>query len=150
MNAYSKSSIVNFVLISTLFACALVYYVPAQADPVSKGSVLPKHGIESDSAPFQRKVKTLASLRAALGKREQFAALRALHIALSEVGDGSTFAWGRPKYQLRGMITPTVSFRDASGNICRHVIYSLSLGRYLKRIEGIACRMKDKRWTFES
>ena len=72
--------------------------------------------------------------------------MRALQLALSQVEDGGTFLWQKKSLSLKGMITPSKAFRNSSGAVCRHVIYALSLGRYIKQIEGIACRQNDGRW----
>jgi surface antigen len=97
---------------------------------------------EGGKAPF-------ASLRKRLRRADQYAALYALQVALDNVGDGQTYVWGRPKRQLRAFITPLGSFRSKKGNICRQLIFSLSLGTYMKRIETTACRASDKRWVLQ-
>lgn len=90
---------------------------------------------------------TLADLRARLDASDQLAALVALHFALSQLGDGSTYVWRKSSRDLSGAIRPTMAFRNESGQICRHVIYVLALGSYSKSIEGIACRDWSGRWT---
>ena len=97
-------------------------------------------------APEQNPVRRLAELRSKLDSRDQVVALRALHMALSQVPDGGTFVWRKKSRSLKGMIKPTKAFRNADGQVCRHVIYALVLGRYTKQIEGIACRQNDGRW----
>jgi len=39
------------------------------------------------------------------------------------------------------------AFRDDKGRVCRHVVYSISLGGYEKEIEGNACRGRDGSWS---
>lgn len=97
-------------------------------------------------APVQNPVRRLAELRSKLDGKDQIIAMRALHLALSQVPDGGTFVWRKESRSLKGMIKPSNAFRNASGQICRHVIYALVLGRYTKQIEGIACRQDDGRW----
>lgn len=96
--------------------------------------------------PTEKPTPSLARLRSRLGHVDQLVALRALHLALSQVPDGGTFVWQKRSRSLKGLIKPTRAFRNADGQVCRHVIYALSLGRYLKQIEGIACRQDDGRW----
>jgi hypothetical protein len=38
------------------------------------------------------------------------------------------------------VIKPVSAFRDDEGRVCRHLHYSLSLGTYVRQVEGIACR----------
>jgi surface antigen len=74
-------------------------------------------------------------------------ALRALSAALNRLGDGSTYIWRRDEQKLRGLVTPTTSFRNSHGKICRHVVYTISRGKSTRRMEGIACRNADRRWS---
>ena len=97
-------------------------------------------------APEQNPSRSLAELRSKLDRTDQMVALRALHLALSQVPDGGTFVWRKKSRSLKGMIRPSKAFRNADGKICRHIIYALVLGRYTKQIEGIACRQEDGRW----
>ena len=38
------------------------------------------------------------------------------------------------------MIKPVSAFRDGEGRVCRHLTYSLSLGTFVREVEGTACR----------
>lgn len=96
--------------------------------------------------PTQNPARTFLKLRTQLGYTDQVIALRALHLALSQVPDGGTFVWRKKSRSLKGYIQPTKAFRNSEGQVCRHVIYALALGRYIKQIEGIACRQDDGRW----
>ncbi len=80
---------------------------------------------------------------------DEMAALEAVHVAMSEVGDGSSYVWYRDNGRLSGIVQPTVSFKDASGKICRHMVLELSSGAYSKRIEGIACRLDSGTWELD-
>lgn len=86
-------------------------------------------------------------LRSRLNDGDRIAALRALHYALQEVADGTTFVWRRHKSPLKGFVRPTAAFRNADGLVCRHIVYGLSVASYVKRIEGIACRGRDGIWS---
>lgn len=89
---------------------------------------------------------TFAELQARLDKGDQIAALHALQMALNQVGDGTTFQWKKNNRDLKGIIKPTTAFRNSYGQICRHVVYALSLGKYRKQIEFVACREAGGRW----
>ncbi|MFN3867646.1 MAG: RT0821/Lpp0805 family surface protein [Hyphomicrobiaceae bacterium] len=90
-----------------------------------------------------------AELRRPLDQSDEIAALESVQLALAEVGDGSSYVWHRYHGQLSGVVTPTASFRDRDGNICRHVIVVLSAGTRSKRSEGVACRLSDGRWQLQ-
>jgi surface antigen len=89
----------------------------------------------------------LNELKARLDRSDRTAAMQALELALSEVGDGVTLVWQRPERSLIGRIKPVSAFRDDKGRICRHVIYSLALGNFQRQIEGVACREPDGSWS---
>jgi surface antigen len=55
--------------------------------------------------------------------------------------------WRRSSRGLAGVIKPVSAFRDNAGRVCRHLSYSLSLGTYVREIEGVACRQSDGRWS---
>ncbi len=101
---------------------------------------------ETAPVPKRKPLLRLAELRSRLDQKDHIVAMRALHLALNQVEDGGTFVWRKKSRSLKGMIKPSKAFRNADGRVCRHVIYALSLGRYLKQIEGIACRQNDGSW----
>ena len=74
------------------------------------------------------------------------AALEGIRIALTEVGDGGTYVWHRRDGKLSGMAQPTASFRDLSGQPCRHLVVMLSSFSHSSKVEGIACRLEDRSW----
>ena len=81
--------------------------------------------------------------------RDEIGTLSAIGYALREVADGSTYVWHRWHGRLSGVVHPTVTFEDAAGRICRHVVVILTTGVRTGRIEGIACRMDDGNWALE-
>lgn len=89
----------------------------------------------------------LSVLKAMLDRNDHIATLEAVQFALDQVGDGATYVWHRKSGPLRGAIKPTGSFRDAQGQICRHILVSLSLGTHTRQVEGIACRSPERRWS---
>jgi surface antigen len=90
---------------------------------------------------------SLGELKAQLDRSDRLAALQALELALSELGDGVTLVWQRPERALSGRIRPVSAFRDDLGRICRHVVYSLALGAFQRQVEGVACRESDGSWS---
>jgi 17 kDa outer membrane surface antigen len=78
---------------------------------------------------------------------DRIVALRALELALRELGDGTTLVWRRPERGLVGRVKPVSAFRDAKGRVCRTVVYALMLGSYRREIEGVACREQDGSWS---
>jgi hypothetical protein len=84
-----------------------------------------------------------------LDARDEIAALEAVHLALSEIGDGASYVWHQRNGRLSGIISPTSSFKDPEGRVCRHIVMSLTAGRSTARTEGVACRMADRSWRLE-
>lgn len=91
----------------------------------------------------------LAEARPQLGLGAEIAAFEAIHLALSEVGDGSTYVWHGRDGTISGSVRPMASFKDGSGRICRHIVLSLSAGAHTRNTEGIACRLPDRSWQLE-
>jgi surface antigen len=84
-----------------------------------------------------------------LDDSDEIAALEAIRVALTEVGDGSSYVWRRNNGRLSGVVQPTASFKDASGRVCRHIVVILTTGRRTARAEGIACRLGDGTWQLD-
>lgn len=91
-----------------------------------------------------------ADLKPGLDLNDEIAALETLQLALSEVGDGSTYVWHRHHGRLSGVITPTTSFKNDDGKICRHVVLVLTSGNRSERSEAIACRLATGQWQVQS
>jgi surface antigen len=87
--------------------------------------------------------------RALLDENDEIAALEAVRVALTEVGDGSTYVWHRANGRLSGLVQPTGSFKDLAGRPCRHIIVILSSGGHSAKIEGVACRLANGRWQLD-
>lgn len=90
-----------------------------------------------------------AEATAHLDENDEIAALEAIRVALSEVGDGDTYVWHRRHGRLSGLVQPTASFKDRSGRICRHILLIMTVGTARGRAEGIACRLADGRWQLD-
>lgn len=91
----------------------------------------------------------LADAAPPLDFSDETATLEAMHLALSEVGDGASYVWHRRGGKISGIINPTTSFKDAKGRVCRHLVMTLTAGERTARTEGIACRMADRSWRLE-
>jgi len=122
-------------------ALAILSFAPAPL-PVKAG----ESGAEVTAA-LEGQQLGLSELKARLDRSDRVAAVQALELALSELGDGVTLVWQRPERGLVGRIKPVSAFRDDKGRVCRHVLYSLALGTYQRQIEGVACREPDGSWS---
>lgn len=136
---------------ATLLPVATVFLATAALGlAAAPAHAAPEHGgigeITTPPIPLENPVRPQAGMRSKLGYSDKMLALRALHLALSQVPDGGTFVWHKKSRSLKGVIRPSKAFRNAEGEVCRHVIYALELGRIMKQVEGIACRQDDGRW----
>jgi len=84
-----------------------------------------------------------------LDTSDEAATLEAVHLALTELGDGASYVWHRRGGRLSGVINPTTSFKDPNGRVCRHIVMTLSAGPHTARTEGVACRLADRSWRLE-
>lgn len=121
-----------------------------QAKPQIQAKSVTKNSRKAPPLPLRKPVRSLDNLRSQLDYKDQLIAMRALHLALTQVPDGGSFVWRKNSRSLKGLIKPTKAFRNADGQICRHLVYALSLGRYLKQIEGVACRTGDGTWQLKA
>lgn len=87
--------------------------------------------------------------RTRLDENDRVAALEALQLALTEVGDGSSYVWHARTGRLSGVIRPTQSFKDPAGRICRHIVLLMTAGSYSRTTEGVACRLDSGIWQLE-
>jgi hypothetical protein len=90
-----------------------------------------------------------ADLQSSLDEGDEIAALEAIRIALTEIGDGATFVWRRANGRISGVVKPTSSFRNVEGRICRHILIVLAAGTRTGKIEGVACRLDSGRWELD-
>ncbi len=125
-------------------AGALLVSILAPASPPLKAEEMGAPATTTATAPA---ASGLNELRTRLDQSDRQAAYQALQLALDELGDGVTLVWKRPARGLVGKIKPVSAFRDDKGRVCRHLLYSLSLGGYEKEIEGNACREADGSWA---
>jgi 17 kDa outer membrane surface antigen len=127
--------------------------------PIPSPVPAPQTGENSCSCPQQGKDKLWArpkfaelpatSQRVVLDETDEIAALESVQFALSEVGDGASYIWHRNNGRLSGMVQPVNSFKDTSGQVCRHVVVVLTSGQTSKKAEGVACRLSSGLWQLE-
>lgn len=84
-----------------------------------------------------------------LDEADEIAALESIQVGLSRMDDGEPFVWRRSNGKLSGIVRPTVSFRNAKRDLCRHVVVLLTTGFKTRTLEGIACRAANRRWVLE-
>jgi hypothetical protein len=84
-----------------------------------------------------------------LDEADEIAALESIQVGLSSMDDGEPFVWRRSNGKLSGIVRPTVSFRNAKHDVCRHVVVLLTTGFKTRTLEGIACRAANRRWVLE-
>lgn len=75
--------------------------------------------------------------------------LESVQLALSRVADGSSYVWHRSHGRLSGVVRPTSSFKDARGQVCRHLTVVLNSLDTTKRTEAIACRLENGIWQID-
>ena len=145
---------------SAVFFAGISFLGPGSAqaqDTLEAQAQVPGLTAPSCSCPNERKPDSqklwprpkLADAKPNFETRDELAALEALHVALTEVGDGSSYVWHRPGAALSGVVQPTASFRDASGKICRHIVLVLSAGTFTRKTEGVACRLPTGVWQLD-
>ncbi|HHK73600.1 MAG TPA: hypothetical protein ENJ57_00395, partial [Rhizobiales bacterium] len=101
---------------SAFFVAAIVYSpVGAIAGPLKNSSA--DRGTNPAVKTWPPAKVVIARPR--LDLSDEVATLRAIQLALNEVADGSSYVWHRAHGHLSGIIKPTMSFRDAKGNVCR-------------------------------
>ena len=136
-------------LLAAGMAAALLAALPATAEPAAapaagRSKASPRPAPRQPAASFPR-----SGREANLDEDDEIAALEAIRVALTEVGDGVSFVWHRRHGQLGGLVQPTQSFKDGGGRVCRRILVVLSAGRRSARIEGTACRLVGGRWQLE-
>ncbi len=109
----------------------------------------PNPALEPNKAPAVSVKPKFADPQAHLDENDEIAALEAIRVALTEVGDGNSYVWYRRHGRLSGIVQPTVSFKDPAGRVCRHILLTMTVGAATGRAEGIACRLGDGRWQLD-
>jgi hypothetical protein len=84
-----------------------------------------------------------------LNEKDAIVALERIQYALSEVGDGSTYAWRRWHGNLSGLVHPIASFKKDTGQVCRRLMVLLTSGERTRKMESVACRLPSGRWQLD-
>ncbi len=139
----SHSSLVTVIAISvTAFVFVAFIFLSsgcARADDRSSAEQTRTCGVTKQIMQGPRK----------LDEGDKIALLERLQYALSQIGDGSTYVWRRWHGHLSATVHPTASFKDDTGQVCRHVVILLTNGKRAKKTEGIACRLPGGRWQLD-
>lgn len=138
---------------SALTAVALVaaiFLIPDFARAQQPAKERQAEGCACPQSGHQRgRVPRLARLAPRLDAADEIAALESVQLALSQVADGSSYVWHRSHGLLSGIVRPTSSFKDAQGQICRHIVVVLNSIDTTKRTEAIACRQDNGIWQLD-
>jgi 17 kDa outer membrane surface antigen len=124
--------------------CSCPGSTPAE-DPAERARRWPKPALADHVAPLP--LPRAPEQKMLLDDTDEIAAFEALHLGLTEVADGATYVWHRANGRLSGAVQPTQSFKASNGQICRHIVVSLSSGTMHRRTEGIACRATTGVWS---
>jgi hypothetical protein len=130
--------------------CAAVVTSPAAfADDARSAPSAPCRSSDPSKPPAHTAKPKFAEANATLDENDEIAALEAIRVALTEVGDGATYVWHRRHGRLSGIVRPTASFMDPAGRVCRHIVLIMTVGTATGRAEGIACRLEYGRWQLD-
>lgn len=136
-------------LMALAILAVLVPAAPVRAQEVRATTLPPCNCSEPRIVPRPPHPRLTDLSRERLDIYDEVAALDAIRIALTQVGDGGSFVWYRNNGRLSGVVQPTRSFRDGTGRICRHIVVILTTGPRTGRVEGFACRLSDGGWQLE-
>lgn len=145
------ASLLETCVLTVLTGVLLAALVLITADPAFPGE-RPSGEARCSCPDAERKSnrpKFADMSRRRLDERDEIAALESIQMGLSRMDDGTPFVWRHANGHLSGIVRPTVSFRNAAGHLCRHVVVLLTTGYKTRTAEGIACRMPNRRWVLE-
>ena len=132
-----------FTLVASLFVPAGFAAAEEHKNSQPAGCSCPGNGTDKPTKP------KLADLKAALDENDEIAALESVQFALAEVADGSSYVWHRSHGRLSGLVKPTSSFKDADGNVCRHILVVLNATDSTRKTETVACRQASGVWKLD-
>ena len=141
---------VSLALVAAAFLAGAAALPPAiaadEVKPIDPGPCLCPI---PEQAPKLVPLPRYAEIARELDESDEIAALDAIRLALSRVGDGATYVWHRRNGRLSGTVQPTSSFKDPAGRVCRHIVVVLSSVVRTGKVEGVACRLADGRWQLD-
>ncbi|MBS0237622.1 MAG: hypothetical protein JSR89_04270 [Proteobacteria bacterium] len=132
---------------ATAFALVAAIFIPygfaLGAEKSLATAACPKPSALSETTKF-------TTVKTALDRDDEYAALESVQFALTEVADGSSYVWHRAHGRLSGVVKPVSSFKDTHGSVCRHAVVSLMGVDVTKETEIVACRLPTGIWQLES
>ena len=134
-----------FTLVALLLVTADFALAEDMRQPENAGCSCPGN----ENKPAKPKLADLKAQPAPLDENDEIAALESLQFALAEVADGSSYVWHRSHGRLSGLIKPTSSFKDAGGNVCRHIMVVLNGTGSTSKTETVACRLSTGVWKLD-
>lgn len=140
-------SFASAVLLAALVLLAPDLVLASEKSPNASTCTCPDGNAPGNAKPWHR--PKFADAKPHLDQSDEIATLEAVHLALTEVGDGASYVWYRRNGRLSGIVQPTTSFKDPKGRICRHVVLILSAGTHTNKAEGVACRLANGSWQLE-
>ena len=81
------------------------------AEPAQPPCTCQNPGPNPSKPPAVSAKPKFAETNAHLDENDEIAALEAIRVALTEVGDGGSYVWYRRHGRLSGIVQPTVSFK---------------------------------------
>src|SRR5262245_60509649 len=107
-----------------LVRCVALFSAAVAACALSLMLMAPMIALAEESAPTDKPTCTcpgqdtparearpkFADLQSDLDEGDEIAALEAIRLALTQVGDGGTFVWRRANGRISGVVKPTSSF----------------------------------------
>lgn len=139
------ASLTAFTLVASLFVAADFAAAGEQIPSQEAGCSCPA----ASDKPSKPKLADLKAMQAPLDENDEIAALESLQFALTEVADGSSYVWHRSHGRLSGLVKPTSSFKDANGNVCRHILVVLNGTENTRKTETVACRQATGVWKLD-
>lgn len=140
-------SFASAVLLAALVLLGPDLVLASEKSPNASTCTCPDAQTPGKAKPWHR--PKFADAKPILDDSDEVATLEAVHLALTEVGDGASYVWYRRNGRLSGVVQPTTSFKDGDGRICRHVVLVLSAGPHTRKAEGVACRLTNGSWQLE-
>ncbi|MBS0268288.1 MAG: hypothetical protein JSS54_04810 [Proteobacteria bacterium] len=132
---------------ATAFALVAAIFIPygfaLGAEKSLATAACPKPSALNETTKF-------TTVKTALDRDDEYAALESVQFALTEVADGSSYVWHRAHGRLSGVVKPVSSFKDIHGSVCRHAVVSLMGVDVTKETEIVACRLPTGIWQLES
>lgn len=150
MRSQSGLAALGAALSTAIFLVALVVLSPETLRAEDQAAKSPAPiWIEPDDTSPRSQASTRAPAAPKFDDYDVIAALDAVRVALSEVGDGGTYVWHRRDGTMSGTARPTASFKGSNGQPCRHLVITLQAKDVSKTAETIACRLINGRWQID-